>query len=44
MEEDEKPINCHKCGRFVKQNEWINENSGEQLELECSNCGVIARY
>jgi len=43
MEEDEKPINCPKCGKFMKITHWTNENSGEQEDHDCS-CGYSAKW
>lgn len=39
INDDDKPINCPRCGAFMKETIWINENSGEQSTFKCNKCG-----
>lgn len=43
MDDDDKPINCIKCGRFMKVTSWTGEDSQECEEYSCV-CGSKEIY
>lgn len=41
--DNDKPINCVKCGKFMSSKHWIGENSQECEEYNCI-CGHSEVY
>lgn len=36
-EREDTPPRCSKCGCFMKATSWLNEGSGEEESVECTN-------